>query len=131
MTHKIELRVRYEETDRMGVVYYGNYLVWFEIARTEFFRALGILYRELEEKDGLRLMVAQAECVYRSPATYDDVVTVQTDISEIKNSSLSFSYKVFCGARLLAAGKTSHVFTNKEGRPVRIPDGVRKAISSA
>jgi len=121
--HETEIRVRYEETDRMGVVYYGNYLVWFEIARTEYLRSFGISYREIEEK-GLYLIVAEANCQYKSPARYDDLVTVKTWISEFKNTSLKFEYKVRVGERLVATGETVHVFTNKEFKPTRIPEEI-------
>ena len=123
-THETEIRVRYQETDNMGVVYYANYLVWFEVARTEYLRALGITYRELE-KDGFYLMVAEVNCKYRSPARYDDIVRIQTWISEMKNSSLTFEYKISADERLLAAGSSVHVFTNKAGKPVRMPEIIK------
>ncbi|MFA6142238.1 MAG: thioesterase family protein [Candidatus Omnitrophota bacterium] len=122
--HESEVRVRYQETDNMGVVYYSNYLVWFEIARTEYFRALGLVYRKLEEK-GIYLMVAAISCKYKSPAKYDDIVRMQAWISELKNSSLKFEYKLFVGDKLIATGDSIHVFTNSEGRPRRIPEEVR------
>ena len=123
-THETEIRVRYQETDNMGVVYYANYLVWFEVARTEYLRVLGISYRELE-KDGFYLMVAEVECKYKSPARYDDVVRIETWISEMKNSSLTFEYKLFADERLLATGSSAHVFTNKAGKPVRMPGAIK------
>ena len=107
----------------MGVVYYANYLVWFEIARTEYFRALGISYRQLEEK-GWYLMVAAASCQYKYPARYDDVVIIESWIPELKNSSLKFGYKLKVGERLIASGESTHVFTAKSGKPIRIPDEV-------
>lgn len=119
-----KVRVRYQETDNMGVVYYGNYFVWFEVARTEYLRSFGVSYRKLEEK-GMYLMVASASCQYRSPARYDDEVTVQSWISEMKNSSLKFEYKLSVEDRLIATGETVHVFTNESGRPVRIPEEIR------
>lgn len=122
--HKTEIRVRYQETDNMGVVYYANYLVWFEVARTEYFRSAGINYSQLEE-EGICLMVAGVNCQYKSPARYDDIVTIQTCISELKNSSLKFGYELFIGDRLIATGESVHVFTNKSGRPTRIPEKVR------
>src|SRR3989338_5349543 len=89
-----DIRVRYKETDKMGVVYYSNYFVWFEIARTEYLRSLGVSYRDIECK-GLYLMVASAGCRYLRPARYDDVVEVQSWVSHVKNSSLRFDYKLF------------------------------------
>jgi len=85
--HETEMRVRYQETDNMGVVYYGSYFTWFEIARTEYFRSLGLVYRELETK-GAYLMVASASCQYKYPARYDDLVRIQAWVDNLKNSSL-------------------------------------------
>lgn len=123
ITGRTEIRVRYQETDNMGVVYYANYLVWFEIARTEYFRALGISYKQLEER-GWYLMVASASCQYRYPARYDDVVTIESWIPELKNSSMKFGYKLKVGERLIATGDSTHVFTDKSGKPMRIPKEV-------
>ncbi len=128
-THKTDIRVRYEETDRMGVVYYANYLIWFEVARTELFRTLGISYRELEDKNGLRLMVVESKVNYKSPATYDDLVSVETSIERIKNTSIVFSYKVYRENKLLATGETAHAFTNREGKLIRIPDNIRGKLT--
>lgn len=119
-----EIRVRYQETDAMGVVYYANYLVWFEVVRTEYLRSMGVVYTELEKK-GFYLMVANLSCQYKSPARYDDLVRIETWVPEIKNSSMKFAYKLFVGERLVATGDSVHVFTNKSGKPVRIPDEVR------
>lgn len=126
--HKTKLRVRYQETDNMGVVYYANYLVWFEVARTEYFRSLGVNYRELEEK-GVYLMVAKATCDYKTPAKYDDIVKIETWIPELKNSSLKFAHKLFVDNRLIATGESVHVFTNRSGKPMRIPEEVKGLIS--
>jgi len=123
-THETEIRVRYQESDNMGVVYYANYLVWFEIARTEYFRSMGLVYRKLEDK-GIYLMVASVTCQYKSPAKYDDVVKVRSWVPELKNSSLKFEYELSVGDRLVAKGESIHVFTNDKGRPVRIPEEVR------
>ncbi len=128
--HKTIIRVRYQETDNMGLVYYANYLVWFEVARTEYLRAAGISYRELENK-GLYLVVAKAVCEYKSPARYDDQIAVETWVPSMRNSSLSFEYNVTLGGRLLAAGITDHVFVNKNGRPARIPGWLKGQITSS
>jgi len=128
--HSTDIRVRYAETDRMGVVYYGNYFVWFEVARTEFFRASGISYRELEEKRHLRVMVIGAACRYRSPATYDDLLNVETWISGIKNTSLVFAYQVRRDSTLIATGETTHVFTDVNGKPIKISEEIRSALTS-
>lgn len=123
--HESEVRVRYQETDNMGVVYYGNYFTWFEVARTEYFRTLGLVYRKLEEK-GVYLMVASAACQYKSPAKYDDIVKIHTWVPEFKNSSLKFAYKLFVGEKLIATGESLHVFTSAAGKPTRIPEEVRR-----
>lgn len=119
-----ELRVRYQETDNMGVVYYANYFTWFEVVRTEYLRSLGISYRELEGK-GFYLMVASASCQYKAPARYDDIVRIQTHVPEIKNCSLKFEYELFVGDKVIATGESVHVLTGKNYRPTRVPDEIR------
>lgn len=126
-SHEIELRVRYQETDRMGVVYYGNYFVWFEVARTELFRKHGLSYVDME-KEGFRLMVVDARCSYKKSATYDDLVRIRTNIKNTKNTSIGFSYEVFCNDALIARGETEHVFTDANGKPVRIPEVVKEKL---
>lgn len=127
-THKTEIRVRYEETDRMGVAYYGNYFTWFEVARSEHFRKLGLPYTELEEK-GLRLMVADTKCAYKTPVTYDDLIDVETEITNMKNTSFVFLYKIYHKRCLVATGESTHVFTDVKGKPVRIPEKIKVALS--
>ena len=123
--HETTIRVRYQETDSMGVVYYANYLVWFEVARTEYMRASGICYRAMEEK-GMYMMVAEVRCRYKAPARYDDIVRIQAWIPKIKNSSMQFEYKLCIGDKLIATGESIHVFTGRSGRPVRIPEEIRR-----
>ena len=123
-TRSTDIRVRYQETDNMGVVYYANYLVWFEVARTEYFRSMGLVYRKLEDK-GIYLMVASVSCKYKSPAKYDDTVTVETWIEDVKNTSLRFVYELSVGGRVIATGDSVHVFTDKNKKPVRIPGEIR------
>ena len=124
--HETQVRVRYQETDNMGVVYYGNYFVWLEIARTEYFRAYGLSYRDLEKTRGIYLMVASASCQYKSPARYDDVMRIRCWISEMRNSSLKFEYKLFVDDRLVATAESVHVFTDKSSKPVRIPQEMKE-----
>jgi len=128
--HSVDIRVRYKETDKMGVTYYANYLVWFEVVRTELFRKLGMPYTNLE-KEGIRLMVVEAHCKYKSPTTYDDLVKVEVEISDMKNTSISFSYKVYKDKKLAATGETVHVFTDKNGKPMRIPEKVKNVLSAS
>jgi len=127
-THNTEIRVRYQETDNMGVVYYSNYFVWFEVGRTEHMRSLGMPYTDLEKK-GLFMMVASASCQYKSPARYDDIVRIETRIPEIRNSSLKFEYRLSVGERLIATGESVHVMTNEKGRPVRISPEIKELFS--
>ena len=124
MKRETTLRVRYQETDNMGVVYYANYFVWFEVARTEYLRSESVSYRELED-GGIYMMVAAASCQYKHPARYDYEVSVRTWISAMKNSSLVFNYEILAKDKLLATGESTHVFTNRSGRPVRIPEAIR------
>lgn len=121
------LRVRYAETDQMGVVYYANYLVWFEIGRTEFCHRHGFAYREMEESDGLFIMVAEARCRYKAPARYDDELEVRTRLRAMRKRVLTFGYEVCrpLTGDLLAEGETVHVVTDREGRPRVLPDKYR------
>ena len=123
--HKTELRVRYEETDQMGVVYYSNYLVWFEVGRAEFIRSLGTSYKEFE-RHGVHIVVAEAYCKYQFPARYDDVIIIRANLSEIRSRSMKYTYKVLRKAdrKLLASGYTTHVFVDKNGKPMKIPKWV-------
>ena len=115
-----QIRVRYEETDQMGVVYYGNYFTWFEVGRTELFRDLGIPYRSFEER-GILLPVTEAECKYKSSAKYDDLVTIKTCISRLRPSKINFYYQIISQeGRVLAYGSTGHAFVDKTGRPVNL-----------
>ncbi|MCM8782301.1 MAG: acyl-CoA thioesterase, partial [Candidatus Omnitrophica bacterium] len=98
--------------------------------RTEYLRSLGVSYRRIEE-DGAYLMVASASCQYKYPARYDDVVKILSWIAEVKNSSLKFEYKLFIGSRLIAIGESVHVFTDKSGRPIRIPKGLKALFTSS
>ncbi|AHF06944.1 acyl-CoA thioesterase [Desulfitobacterium metallireducens] len=110
-----KLRVRYAETDQMGIVYHSNYLIWFEVGRTELFRNLGLPYTVFEEQ-GLSLAVVEASCRYRQPAKYDDELVVYTRLEKFTSRIIKFSYQVMMEDILLTDGKTSHVFLNKEGR---------------
>ena len=130
-SHTVDLRVRYQETDQMGVVYYANYLVWFEVARTEFFRTLGLDYKKLENDKKIYLPVVEVQCRYRSPLRYDDQVSLFVRLSSVKNVRISFEYEVRCGSILAATGATEHTFVNAEGSPIPVPAAVREALVSA
>ncbi|GAB1401199.1 thioesterase family protein [Elusimicrobiota bacterium] len=122
--NKFNLRVSYRDTDQMGTVYYANYLVFFERGRSEFMREVGFTYRQMEEL-GLFFPVMHAECNYHSPAKYDDLLTIETTISELKNASVIFSYKIKCEDKLIATGSTKHPLVNKLFKPIRIPKDLK------
>src|ERR1700677_3506399 len=109
-----EVRVRYAETDQMGIVYYANYLVWFEIGRVELLRSLGLAYSQLEKDHQCILPVVEASCRYRSPARYDDCILIETRPSLLRGSVLKFAYRILRKATegeaptLLAEGETVH-----------------------
>ena len=109
----------------MGVVYYSNYLVWFEVGRAEYIRSLGTSYKEFERR-GVRIVVAEAYCRYESPAHYDDLIIVRTRLSEIRSRSLKYMYTVVRKAdeKQLASGYTTHVFVDKNGKSLKIPKSV-------
>ncbi len=122
------LRVRYAETDRMGVVYHGHYIVWFEIGRTEYCRAAGMPYRVMEDS-GLLILVTGVECKYRRPARYDDAVRVKSRMTELGSRGLSFGYEIVDeDGRLLAEGATRHVFADVSGKPRHAPAGILETL---
>jgi acyl-CoA thioester hydrolase len=127
------LRVRYAETDQMGVVYHANFLIWFEIGRTDFCKQRGFTYRDMEEEDGLYIVVAEARCRYKAPARYDDEIQVRTCLKEFRRRVLIFCYEVRRAFtdELLAEGETVHVITDREGRPCSAPEKYRELFLAA
>jgi acyl-CoA thioester hydrolase len=123
------LRVRYAETDRMGVVYYANYFVWFEVARADLLRSLGWSYRDMEDT-GVLLPVIDARCTYRRPARYDDEIEVRAEGTLISPLRLEFQYEVRIAAdqAVSAVGRTEHAAVGADGRPRRLPDRIREAF---
>ncbi len=121
------VRVRYAETDQMGIVYYANFFVWFEIGRTDFCRQRGFAYREMEQQDGLYIIVAEARCRYKAPARYDDELEVRTRLRDVRKRVLVFSYEIYRqpSGDLLAEGETVHVITDRDGKPRSLPDKYR------
>ena len=116
----VEVEVRYAETDAMGIVHHSNYLVWFELARTDLCRQTGTDYAAIE-RGGHRLTVTRSEIRYRRPARYGDVVQVAAWIDSLASRRVCFGYEVHCGGELLATGSTEHVWIDDQGRPCRIP----------
>jgi len=123
-------RVRYAETDQMGVVYYANYLIWMEIGRTDFCRACGVTYRDLEREEQAFLTVAEANCRYLAPAHYDDEILVETELARIRGRFVEFTYRVKSGAILLAEGRTTHVVIGIDGKPRSMPDRYVELLKS-
>ena len=123
------LRVRYAETDRMGVVYYANYLVWFEVARADLLRSLGWTYKEMEDT-GIALPVIEARCEYKAPARYDDEIVIRTEGWLRSPVRMEFAYRIGRAADgvLSASGTTMHAAIGTDGRPCRLPDRVRDAF---
>jgi acyl-CoA thioester hydrolase len=119
-----QIRVRYAETDKMGIVHHSNYLVWFELGRSEFCRARGFSYKEMEEKDNALLVVAEAYCRYKSPAYYEDVLTLRTKIAEIRSRSIRFIYEIYrpSDQTLLAEGETLHLVTDENKKVRTLPE---------
>lgn len=129
-------RVRYAETDQMGIVYYANYLVWFEIGRVEVLRTLGLTYHELETQHKLILPVVEATCRYRAPARYDDEILIEARPSLLRGSVLKFAYRILRPAfdgeepRLLAEGETVHVVCDENLKRTALPEEYAKALKS-
>lgn len=120
-TGEIEIRVRYAETDRMGLLHHANYLVYFEQARTELLRNKGRAYREMEDQ-GFFLVLAKIEVKYKRPAKYDDVLTIRTTVSRTTPVRIEHAYKVLRGSELLAEASSTLACVDKEGRLQALPD---------
>lgn len=118
------LRVRYAETDQMGVVYYANYLVWFEVGRVELLRQLGFDYKRMETEDDCWIPVVEANCRYKSPARYDDDLIIQTEVASMRSSVLKFRYRIERAKdrQLLAEGETTHVVTDSRMKKRPLPE---------
>lgn len=128
--HETEIRVRYAETDQMGIVHNANYLVWFEVGRSEFCRARGFSYKEMEEKDNALMVVAESYCRYKSPAYYEDLLTIRTRIEEIRSRSLRFVYEIhrLFDETLLAEGETLHLVTDENKKVRSLPASYKKML---
>ena len=124
------LRVRYAETDQMGVAWHGNFLAWFEVARTDLLRDRGMSYRELEERD-LRLPVIETGVRYLRPARYDDELEIHARLEEVSGARMRFAYEVSRGgsAGPLATGFTAHAAVDAHGRPRRLPPELRRVLA--
>jgi acyl-CoA thioester hydrolase len=118
------IRVRYAETDQMGVVYYANYLIWMEVGRVEYCRWRGFNYHDMEREDGVLLAVVEASCRYRSPARYDDEVVIKTRVENASRRMITFVYEMRAaeGGRVLATGSTRHAFLDRQLRLCKLPE---------
>ena len=123
------VRVRYAETDKMGVVYYANYLVWFEVGRTDLLRSLGWTYREMELA-GVSLPVIEAHCLYQRPARYDDEIEIRTEGRLLSPVRMEFQYEVIRkdDGTVAATGRTVHAALDPSGKPCRLPARVREVF---
>ncbi len=126
MTGEITIRVRYAETDRMGLLHHANYLVYFEQARTELLRSLGHTYKNLED-GGHLLVLTKFEVRYRSPARYDDLLTIRTTVQRTTAVRIDHRYEVFCENRLVAEATSTLACVDRDGRPQALPDYLRSS----
>jgi acyl-CoA thioester hydrolase len=124
------VRVRYAETDQMGVVYHSNFFVWFEVGRVELLRSLGVSYKQMEQEGDRHIVVVEATCKFKRPARYDDVLRIRTRLAESRSRTMRFEYEVFHAAsgELLATGETRHVVCDGHGRPKSLPARFREFI---
>jgi acyl-CoA thioester hydrolase len=128
--HDTTVRVRYAETDQMGVVYHSNYLIWFEVGRVELMRSLGFDYKRMELDDDTYIVVADVHCRYHHPARYDELLTIRSCILEAKTRTLKFGYEIFRqhDQKLLATGHTIHVACSRAGQVKHFPDKYKDAF---
>lgn len=130
--HDTEIRVRYAETDKMGIVHHSNYLIWFELSRSEFCRARGFSYKDMEEKDNALLVVAESYCRYKAPSFYEDVLHVRVQVAEIRSRSMRFVYEVVRPSDqvLIAEGETLHIVTDLDKKVRSIPESYKEMLLS-
>jgi acyl-CoA thioester hydrolase len=122
LVYETKLRVRYAETDQMGVVYHSNFIIWFEVGRVEMMRELGFSYNEMEQREGNHLAVADVRCRYKAPARYDDLVVIRTRLMNVRDSLLHFGYEVLRDedGTLLAEGESVHLVLDREFKRTRL-----------
>ena len=121
------VRVRYAETDQMGVAHHSNHLIWFEAGRVDYCRALGFEYKQMEIEDDSFIVVAEASCRYKRPARFDDILIVRTSVTESQRRTIRFAYEILNHANeVIATGETLHVICDRLGRPKSLPDKYRQ-----
>lgn len=137
MVNETKVRVRYAETDQMGVVYHSNYFIWFEVGRVELLRQLGFTYKQMEREDGCFIAVVDARCRYKAPARYDDEITIRTGLKNARESLIHFSYEAVreSDGTLLAEGETTHIVTDadltKRVLPEKYQEVFRRAVGKS
>ena len=127
-----KLRVRYAETDKMGVVYHSNYVIWFEVGRVELLRQLGFEYSSMEKEDDCHIPVVDLRVRYKAPALYDDEIVIRTRLANVRSSLLHFAYEVLrAGDRtLLATGETMHIIVDSQFQRRSLPEKYMKAFAA-
>ncbi len=131
--NETRLRVRYAETDQMGVVYHSNHLIWFEVGRVELMRQMGFSYRDMERDDGCFIAVAEVKCRYRAPVYYDDEVLIRTRLKTVRESVVVFSYELVRADNnaLVAEGETTHIVTDSKMKVTALPQKYLTAFRAA
>jgi acyl-CoA thioester hydrolase len=127
------IRVRYAETDQMGVVYHANHFIWFEVGRVEFLRQIGFSYRDMERNDGCCIAVVDARCRYKAPARYDDEIIVRTHLRNVRDSVIHFAYELLRASDevLVAEGETTHIVTGPDMKTRTLPEKYMTAFRQA
>ncbi len=133
VVNETRIRVRYAETDQMGVVYHANHFIWFEVGRVEFLRQLGFSYKDMEEQDDCFIAVVDARCRYKAPALYDDEVIVRTRLKNIRESVIHFGYELLraSDSAVLAEGETTHIVADSQMRKTALPEKYLKVFRDA
>jgi acyl-CoA thioester hydrolase len=125
------IRVRYSETDQMGMVHHSNHLIWFEAGRVELCRQLGFEYKQMEIEDDSFIVVAEVSCRYKRPARFDDILTIRARVTQSQRRTIRFGYEIFSEANeLIATGETLHVICDRFGRPKSLPEKYKKYFPS-
>ncbi|MCI0349750.1 MAG: acyl-CoA thioesterase [Acidobacteriales bacterium] len=130
LSGETRLRVRYAETDQMGVVYHANFVVWFEVGRVELLRRLGFRYRDMERDDDCHIAVVDVRCRYKAPARYDDEIVIRTELKNVRESLLHFKYEIVRveDDTLLAEGETTHIVVNRNFERTTLPEKYRQML---
>jgi acyl-CoA thioester hydrolase len=133
VVNEVRLRVRYAETDQMGVAYHSNHFIWFEVGRVELLRQLGFSYKDMEQNDNCHMPVVDARCRYRVPAVYDEEVIVRTHLKNVRESMAQFGYELLRASdgKLLATGETMHMAIDSEKKSTSFPEKYMKALRAA